>query len=132
SGWDLDHLQRLILDSATYRQSSLGSSEARDPSHRLLAGFPRRRLQAEELRDALLSVSGVLNAKSFGPPVVPPVEPWALAALRNTNWKPSKDESEWARRSVYVVVRRSIKLPFFDSFNSPDTVNSCAARDSSV
>jgi hypothetical protein len=134
SGWDLRHLQRLVLESATYRQSSLRSAEARsiDPEDRLLAGFPRRRLQAEELRDALLSVSGALNAKSFGPPVVPPMEPWALAALRNKNWEFTKEESEWPRRSLYHVVRRSMKLPFFDAFNSPDNVSSCAGRDSTV
>ena len=134
SGWNLRHVQRLILESATYRQSSLASPEARasDPGNRLLAGFPRRRLQAEQLRDALLAVSGALNPKSFGPPVVPPVEAWALAALRNKNWEPAKDESEWRRRSVYLVVRRSIKLPFFEAFNGPDTVSSCAGRDRTV
>jgi hypothetical protein len=134
SGWDLRHLHRLILESATWRQSSLRSAEARgiDPEDRLLAGFPRRRLQAEELRDALLSVSGALNAKSFGPPVVPPLEPWALAALRNKNWEPTNDESERSRRSLYYVVRRSMKLPFFEAFNSPDNISSCAGRDSTV
>jgi len=134
SGWDLRHLQKLILDSATYRQSSLRSHEARevDSDNRLLAGFPRRRLQAEELRDAMLAVSGALNLKTFGPPVVPPMEPWGLAALRNQNWIPAKDESEWRRRSLYLVVRRSIKLPFFDAFNGPDNVGSCAGRDSTV
>jgi len=134
SGWDLRHIQRLILESATYRQSSFSSEQARiaDPGHRWLAGFPRRRLEAEELRDALLAVSGMLNPKSFGPPVIPPVEPWALAALRNTHWGPTKDENEWRRRSLYLVVRRSMKLPFLEAFNSPDTVNSCAGRDSTV
>ncbi len=134
SGWDLRRLQRLILESATYRQSSVRPAEARamDPENRLLSGFPRRRLQAEELRDALLAVSGALNAKSFGPPVVPAVEPWAIAALRNRNWEPTKDEAEWRRRSLYSVVRRSIKLPFFEAFNSPDNVTSCAGRDSTV
>jgi hypothetical protein len=63
SDWDLRHLQRLILESATYRQSGIRPPDARnlDPENRLLAGFPRRRLQAEELRDALLAVSGSLN-----------------------------------------------------------------------
>ncbi len=134
SGWDLRHLQRLILESATYRQSSIRSPEARDqdPDDRFLAGFPRRRLQAEELRDALLEVSGGLNLKSFGPPVVPPAEAWALAALRNKHWEVTGDESEWRRRSLYFVVRRSIKLPFFEAFNLPDNVSSCAGRDSTV
>ena len=134
SGWDLRHLQRLILESATYRQSSIRPPEVEslDSESRLLAGFPRRRLQAEELRDALLAVSGALNLKSSGPPVVPPVEPWALAPLRNRNWEVTKDENEWRRRSLYFVVRRSIKLPFFDAFNIPDNVSSCAGRESTV
>ena len=134
SGWDLRHIQRLILESATYRQSSIRSPEARsvDPNDRLLSGFPRQRLEAEELRDAMLTVSGELNPKSFGPPVVPAVEPWALAALRNKNWNPVKDERESRRRSLYLVVRRSIKLPFFDAFNSPDTMSSCAGRDCTI
>ncbi len=134
SGWDLRQIENLILNSATYRQSSIPSAavKAADPEQRLLGAFPRRRLQAEELRDALLSVSGKLNLTSFGPPITPPVEPWALAALRNKNWSPTKDESELVRRSLYLIVRRSIKLPFFDAFNSPDTVNSCSARESTV
>ena len=134
SGWNLGHLQRLILDSATYRQGSAGAGLAaeRDPTHRLLAGFPRQRLQAEQLRDAMLQASGTLNLKSFGSPVVPPVEPWALAALRNKNWSPTKDAAELNRRSVYLVVRRSIKLPFFDVFNGPDTISSCSGRDTTV
>ncbi len=132
--WDLRHIERLILNSATYRQSSIPSTAVKeaDPEGRLLGAFPRRRLQAEELRDALLSVSGKLNLTPFGPPTTPPVEPWALAALRNKNWSPTKDESELARRSLYLIVRRSIKLPFFDAFNSPDTVNCCSARESTV
>jgi len=134
SGWDLRHLQRLILESATYRQSSILPREARnaDPNDRLLSGFPRRRLEAEELRDAMLAVAGELNPKPFGPPVVPSVEPWALSALRNKNWNPVKDEREWRRRSLYLVVRRSIKLPFFDAFNSPDTMSSCSGRDCTI
>jgi Protein of unknown function (DUF1553)/Protein of unknown function (DUF1549) len=134
SHWDLRHIERLILNSATYRQSSTPCEALRtaDPEQRLLGAFPRRRLQAEELRDALLFVSAKLNLTSGGPPIIPPVEPWALAALRNKNWTPTKDESELARRSLYLIVRRSIKLPFFEAFNGPDTVNSCSARESTV
>jgi hypothetical protein len=132
--WDLRHIERLILNSATYRQSSIQSAAVKeaDPEGRLLGAFPRRRLRAEELRDALLFVSGKLNLTPYGPPITPPVEPWALAALRNKNWSPTKDERELARRSLYLVVRRSIKLPFFDAFNSPDTVSSCSARETTV
>ncbi len=134
SGWDLRHLQTLILESATYRQRAAGPGPAaeRDPEHRLLAGFPRQRLAAEPLRDAMLQAAGSLNRQPFGPPVVPPVEAWALSALRNKNWVPTTDVAELSRRSVYLVARRSIKLPFFDVFNGPDTIGSCAGRDRTV
>lgn len=134
SGWDLNHLHRLILNSAVYRQSSTADPaiEQQDPDHRLLTRFPRRRLQAEELQDSLRLVAGRLNLEAFGPPVVPPLEPWALAGLRNANWQPTTADGAAQRRGVYMVVRRSMKLPFFDAFNGPDTVNSCAARDSTT
>ena len=134
SGWDLHHIHRLILDSATYRMSSMADGEAisRDSDGRLLSHFPRRRLSAEELRDAMLSVAGSLNPKAFGQPVVPPVEKNELAGLRNTHWDVTADQAEHRRRSVYLIVRRSVKPGFFDAFNAPDTAGSCAVRDRSV
>jgi hypothetical protein len=134
SGWDLHHIHRLILDSATYRMSSMAEGDAipRDSDCRLLSHFPRRRLSAEELRDAMLSVAGTLNPKAFGPPVVPPVEKNELSGLRNTHWDVTPDVSEHRRRSVYLIVRRSVKPGFFDAFNAPDTAGSCAVRDRSV
>ena len=130
SGWDLAHLHGLILHSATYRQSSLRSADARerDPDNRLLCGFPRRRLQAEEVRDAMLAVSGLLNPKSGGPPVVPPVEKWVTDSNKNPNWNPTADTAEHQRRSLYLIVRRSLKLPLLEAFNLPDNAGSCAAR----
>jgi hypothetical protein len=134
SSWDLRHLHRMILSSRTFRATSNVSPEARDldPDNRLLAHFPRRRLQAEEIRDSLLAISGQLNDKAFGPAVVPQVEPWVLASLRNQHWEVTKDPAEWQRRTLYLVVRRSVKLPMLDAFNGPDTVSSCAVRESSV
>ena len=134
SNWDLRHLHKLILESATYRMASTVDPEvmAHDPDGRLFTHFPRRRLTAEELRDAMYAVAGDLNPKGFGPPVVPPVEASELAGLRNTHWEVTPDVSEHRRRSVYLVVRRSIKPAFFDAFNAPDTTSSCAMRDRSV
>jgi hypothetical protein len=134
SGWDLRHLHRLILTSRTFRATSDSSPLARDrdPENRLLSYFPRRRLQGEEIRDALLAVSGQLNDRAFGSAVVPHVEPWVLAPLRHQNWHVTPDEDEWRRRSLYLVVRRSMKLPFLDAFNAPDPSSSCGGRESSV
>ncbi|MFM8890891.1 MAG: PSD1 and planctomycete cytochrome C domain-containing protein, partial [Planctomycetia bacterium] len=134
SGWDLGHLHRLILSSRTFRATAIAAPAARerDPDGRLLSHFPRRRLEAEELRDSLLAGCGRLLDKPCGPPVVPRVEPWVLAPLRNQNWVVTEDPAEWSRRTLYLVVRRSLKLPFLDAFNGPDSISSCAARDATV
>jgi hypothetical protein len=134
SGWDLRHLHRLILDSAAYRMSSVaeGEAQSRDADGRLMSHFSRRRLSAEELRDAMLLAAGELNPKAFGEPVVVPVEKSELAGLRNTHWDVTPDPAEHRRRSVYLIVRRSVKPGFFDAFNAPDTAGSCAMRDRSV
>jgi hypothetical protein len=134
TGWNLNHLHRMILQSATYRMSSSANPDVHqhDPENRQLTRFSRRRLQAEELQDSLRFISGRLNSDPFGAPIVPPLEPWALAGLLNANWNPNPIESTARRRGLYMVVRRSMKLPFFESFNSPDTLSSCAARDTTT
>ena len=76
-GWSLKHLHRLIVTSSTYRQSSAAGPElyARDPDNRLLARGPRVRLDAEQIRDSALAVSGLLSHKLGGPSVFPPQPP---------------------------------------------------------
>ncbi len=132
--WDLQYLQRLILNSATYRMSSQADPQviALDPEHRLLTRFPRRRLQAEELRDALLACAGELNEKQFGVPVVTPTQAWELASLRNQNWIVTADVEQHRRRTVYLIVRRSVRPAMLEAFNVPDTISSCPLRDSTV
>src|SRR5256885_15289900 len=80
TGWDIKAMQRLIVTSATYRQSSRASHELieRDPENRLLARGPRFRLPAEIVRDNALAISGLLVEKLGGPPVKPyqPARPW--------------------------------------------------------
>jgi mono/diheme cytochrome c family protein len=132
--WNLQHLQRLILNSATYRMSSLDDPQTAvlDPECRWLSRFPRRRLQAEELRDALLECAGELNRKQFGVFVVPPTQDWELASLRNQNWIVTADMREHRRRTVYLIVRRSVRPAMLDAFNVPDTISSCPVRDATV
>ncbi len=133
-GWDLKHLHRLILNSNTYRMSSRGAerSAERDPDHRLLSRFPRRRLEAEAVWDYLHAVAGTLNRKQHGPAVVPPVDPDALTSLLNTNWKVTPDRAEWTRRGVYLAVRRSLQFPLFGAFNGTQGLESCAGRENTV
>ena len=134
SGWSLRHLDRLILDSATYRMASTSSAETatKDPDHRLLSRFPRRRLESEIVWDHLHAAAGTLNPKMFGPAVVPPVDPEVLKTLLNARWKVTEDPAEHNRRGIYLVVRRSLPLPLFETFNIAGSVESCPARQNTV
>jgi hypothetical protein len=116
NGWSVKKLQREILLSNVYRQSSAHRSDAfkADPDNKLLAVFPRKRLEAEEIRDSLLVASGQLNDKQGGPGVFPPV-PSNLDAGRL--WEVSADPADYNRRSVYVFVRRSVPYPMLESFD---------------
>lgn len=133
-GWKLKPLHRLIMSSHTYRMSSRPSDagSAKDPENRLLGYFPRRRLEAEIIRDNLHAVSGTLNRDHFGPSVVPPIEKRALESLLNTKWEVTKDERQWTRRGIYMVVRRSLQMPFSETFNAAQPTTSCVRRDTTV
>lgn len=115
-GWSVKKLERQILLSSVYRQSSAERNDAvkADPENRLLAVFPRKRLEAEEIRDALLYASGQLEDKVGGPAVFPPV-PSNLDA--GNLWQVSQDEADYRRRSIYVFVRRSVPYPLMQSFD---------------
>jgi hypothetical protein len=134
SGWSMRHLDRLILDSATYRMASTATAEAatKDPDHRLLSRYPRRRLESEIVWDHLHAAAGTLNPKMFGPAVVPPVDADVLKTLLNARRKVTEDPAERQRRGIYLVVRRSLPLPLFETFNMAGSVESCPARQNTV
>ena len=134
SGWSLKHLDGLILESATYRMASIASaaSATKDPDHRLLSRFPRRRLESEMVWDHLHAAAGTLNPKMFGPAVVPPVDAEVLKTLMNARWKVTEDPAERNRRGNYLVVRRSLPLPMFETFNIASSVESCPGRQNTV
>ena len=115
-GWSTRKLEREILLSSVYRQSSAYREEAykADPENRLLAVFPRRRLDAEEIRDSLLLAAGQLNETIGGPSVFPPV-PKGLKA--GNLWQVSKSAEDWNRRSLYIFSRRSVAYPMLDTFD---------------
>jgi hypothetical protein len=136
-GWRLKALHRLIVLSSTYRQSSEApdakAASAKDPANRLLWRFPRRRLAAEEVRDAMLSSAGVLNRKAGGPSVMLPVEPDLPQLLYDPKqWTVTPDAAEHGRRSVYLVAKRNLRLPFAEVFDQPDMQTSCAGREKST
>jgi len=130
-GWSLKAMHRLMVTSATYRQSSRvdAAALAADPENSLLWHHARQRLDGEALRDALLAVSGRLNPALGGPPVFPEL-PAELTKLSNKGavWPVSPRREDRDRRSVYVFVRRNLRYPFFEAFDRPDTNASCARR----
>jgi hypothetical protein len=128
SGWSMKGMHRLIMTSRTYQQSSRfdPSAAGADPDGKLLWRFPRQRLEGEEIRDASLEVAGLLNLKMGGPSVFPELPPGMSPTY--SGWKLTKDETERNRRSIYVFVKRNTRYPLFESFDMPDTHESCPRR----
>jgi hypothetical protein len=136
SGFSVKHVHRLILNSNAYLQASATVNAAameKDPENKLLWKFNRRRLEAEEIRDAMLAVSGTLNEKQGGPSVIVPIDQTLVTALyKPSQWAVTKDPSEHSRRSVYLIAKRNLRLPFMEVFDAPDTLVSCPRRESST
>lgn len=135
-GFRAKPLHRMIVLSNTYQQASVpASADARekDPRNRFLWSFPRRRLQAEEMRDAMLSAAGLLNPQRFGPSVIAPIEPELVNLLyKPDQWAVTPDVAQHNRRSIYLFQKRNMRMPFMEVFDSPDTLLSCARRESST
>lgn len=132
-GWSLKEMHRLMVSSATYRQSSQWNvnSATIDPENRLLWHMNRRRLQGETLRDAMLAASGQLNLKMGGPSVFPDL-PAEFSSGKYGAWPVTKDVTEHSRRSVYVFVKRNLRYPFFSVFDAPDRNETCSRRNCST
>jgi hypothetical protein len=133
-GWRMKQMHRLMLTSATYRQVALGQVEA-DPENQWLSHFTRRRLEAEEIRDAVLAATGTLNAKMYGRPVVPqlaPEELYGMSQPASSAWPVITDATEHTRRSIYMLARRTYRMPMLEVFDRPEGVLSCSRRESST
>jgi hypothetical protein len=123
SGWDLQHIQRLIVGSNTYQQRSEAAPEMyqRDPDNRLLARGPRYRLQSEALRDNALAVSGLLATKIGGPSVMPyqPAGLWEeLAGGAHDDYTQGHGDDLY-RRSLYTYRKRTVPHPSMATFDAP-------------
>ncbi|MEN9572481.1 MAG: hypothetical protein RL514_336 [Verrucomicrobiota bacterium] len=104
-----------------------------DPENRLLSHFNRRRLSAEEIRDAMLAVAGRLNLRLGGPSVMLPVDAELVKLLyKPAQWQPTKDVTEHNRRSLYLLAKRNLRLPFMEAFDAPALQTTCARRESST
>ncbi|MFN3485230.1 MAG: DUF1553 domain-containing protein [Planctomycetota bacterium] len=129
SGGSVKDLHRRILLSRTYRMSSRADAAGlqADPENAYLWRFPRRRLEAESIRDALLAVAGTLDRTPGGAHPFPPQNTWNF-----TQHRPFIAVYETARRSVYVMTQRIRRHPFFALFDGPDPNASTAVRTSST
>jgi hypothetical protein len=130
NNWSMKVLQRLIVTSATYRQSSHVRDDlaAHDPRNRLLARQSRVRLEAEVIRDVCLSASGLLSDKLGGPPVQPPQPEGIYVFTQNAKpWKESEGEDRY-RRGLYTQFWRSSPHPMMPTFDAPDANSACTRR----
>jgi hypothetical protein len=129
-GWSLKRMHRLIVTSATYRQSSAVTSEhlAKDPDNRLLARAPRVRLEAEAVRDSALKIAGLLSPKIGGPSVFPPQPPGVTSegTYGPLQWKVSEGEDRY-RRGLYTFMKRTAPYAMTLTFDGPSG-EACVAR----
>jgi len=131
-GWRLKPIHRLIMSSAVYTQSTAWDGERHtiDPDNRLLWRRRPRRLEAEILRDSIMNTAGTLNRALFGPSVKPWVSSDAIGTGSTKKWPTNvKDGPATWRRSVYVFMRRSMRVPFFETFDVPDSMRSQGRRE---
>lgn len=152
SDWSIKAMHRKILLSATYRQASYEEANAKvdryedaeqsggamlrciqvDPANRLYGRFPRKRLEGEIIRDAMLAVAGLSNLNYGGPSVMPPLPAELKQTLLVGQWQESVDVSEHFRRSIYVFARRNLRYPIFEVFDRPDAGATCPQRNNST
>ncbi len=142
NGWSIRHLQRLILTSDAYRRSSTHPRpehiRSRDPLGISYAVHQPRRLAAEELRDAMLAVSGELNRELGGIPVRPEIateiahQPRQVMGTFAAAYEPSPNPNDRHRRTLYTLKQRGVRDPFLEVFNAPASENSCEFRDVST
>ena len=129
-------MHRLIVSSATYRQSSAYEDKHAlnvDPGNRLLWRFNRQRLYAEAIRDSVLMVSGRLNNEKYGLPVFPPLPGDVAEAVKFTDSKwDTQDGPEGRRRSLYIYQQRTLTMPLMQSFDALVCDESRSRREASV
>ncbi|MSU59593.1 MAG: DUF1553 domain-containing protein [Pedosphaera sp.] len=134
-GWDVKHMIRLMVTSATYRQSSVVNQAVlqKDPGNRLLARGPRFRLDAEEIRDNALFVSGLLVEKMGGRGVRPYQPPGIWEAVGYTSSNTAKFEQDHGealyRRSLYTFWKRTAPPPYLTTFDAPSREKYCTQRE---
>jgi Protein of unknown function (DUF1553) len=130
-GWRLKPIHRLIMQSAVYRQSTSFDEKkaAIDPQNHLLWRRRPIRVETEILRDAMLKASGWLDTDTYGPSVRPYIPKQAISTRTKDKWPDDiVDGPDLWRRSVYLFVKRSVRIPMMETFDFPDSNLSCGRR----
>ncbi len=138
-GWSVKAIDRLIVLSSAYRQASTidPGKAAIDPENDWYWRAHRRRLSGEVIRDSALAASGRLNRSLEGKPVRLPIEPEIYdliftEAEPDNLWPVTPDLLQHDRRSLYLLNKRTVRLPFLANFDQPDTMTSCSVRQTST
>ena len=141
-GWKIKRLHQMIISSQTYQQSTLHPQNEKllneDPNNDLFAFYPVRRLTAEEIRDAMLAITGELNPKLGGLPAMPEMnmevalQPRMIQFSLAPAYQPSPTPEQRNRRSIYVYRVRGQADPFLEVFNQPMPNDSCEMRDAAA
>ena len=143
-GWSIKTIQRQIATSRAYRRCAIPGDERSlesDPSRRLASvRTSLKRLSAEQFRDCILQVSGLLQHRAGGPPIWPKLSDDILKAnpavlddneTKTKGWYPSPD-AEQNVRSIYLVQKRTMRLPWMETFDQPENAVSCPKRETSI
>lgn len=132
NGWSRKQLIKLIVTSATYKQSSAHRDDISelDPQNRLLSRQNRIRLDAEILRDSALAVSGMLTRSIGGPSFRPPLPEDVFEVGRSSNWQAATGAERYSR-GLYIITLRSVLYPMLTTFDAPDAADACVRRERS-
>lgn len=139
NSWKLKRIHREILLSKAYRQSYTNSPAGTkaDPGNKLFWRQDLKRLDAEELRDAILAASGTLNRQMGGPSIKVPMEPEVIETIftefePDNLWPVNPDPAQHTRRSLYLLRKRNVRLPLLVAYDAPDLMSVCGARNVST
>ena len=133
--WSVKSIDRMIVLSSVYRQAADpdAAKAAVDPENKLYWRMNRKRLEGEIIRDSVLRASGMLEPRLGGPPVKIPLDPEVYELLftegeRDGLWPVTPERRDLYRRSLYLINKRSVRLPMLAAFDQPDTMSSCPMR----
>jgi hypothetical protein len=133
--WSIKQMNRLIMNSETYKMASSyaqATNLEKDPTNIYLWRFPLRRLEAEAIRDVILSASGQLNLQAGGEPFFPAIPKSVRESYLQGKWVMTKEEPATWRRGIYAYWKRGLKYPMFEVHDQPDPNVTCEMRNTTT